>query len=692
MESSKSTYHGVVLEDHYSWLDSVSSDSVKQWAKLQDSTTMAYVGSFPKYEALKTKVENLTKVSGRMEVPFTAADSYFYLQQEGEGRNWGLYTTRSTPGNGKKLELPFNPRTALFTLPSPDAKYLALGVSQGGGIFDWKVYDVEKQQILDATMTGSDMGRTRLGWTNDSKGFYYVSSNKVGEDGTRSELRIKYHTIHTAYEKDKEVFTPSNDGVKLEFKVSTDDKYLVIEEREGASIASKVFAVARDNFSMSTQNVVVDNNASYVFLGNKGPLFYFETDDGAPNGKIMALDIGNRGEGLKEVVAETDESIMGYQSAGGTMLPLIAKGRLVVPYQKDLKLVLRTFDLEGKPGKTIELPSGGLYFNTNGLNALTGNQNSKKVLTRFMGITEPNTVFEIDVESGEIMVFQRANVSFNVDGFFSEIVFCESKDGTRIPISLTYKKDTKLDGSNPLMMQVYGAIAFTNYPYFQGDYISWLDMGGIHAVAHIRGGGAYGAKWHQDGIRRNKQNGVDDYIAAIEWVIENKYTSPEKVVVNGVSAGTIPVGAVLVQRPELIGAVVSHYGMMDMIGYEGKFAEDASHGYMLPEIGKASVKEDFEVIRKYSPYQNINTGKKYPAVLAMTSDADAPLNADSYKLIAKLQANNDSKCPMLLQMAWGSWHSTFGSQEHPPSKTFTDEMSFLIKALDLDVTTWLGTR
>ncbi len=357
--------------------------------------------------------------------------------------------------------------------------------------------------------------------------------------------------------------------------------------------------------------------------------------------------------------------------------------KFVIPYQKDLKQYLGVYDLTGKPLKEIQLPSGGLYFNTNGLNALSGIRTGTKLLTRFIGITEPSTILEVDIRSGKVVPFSRAKTNFSASDYTSEIIFSTSKDGTQVPISLTYKKGLKRDGRTPLLMQVYGAIAFTNYPYFQGDYMTWLEMGGIHGVAHIRGGGALGSKWHQQGIARNKQNGIDDYISAIEKVVDARYTSYDKIVINGVSAGTIPVGGVLTQRPEIVGAAVLHYGMLDMIGYADKFSSDTNHGYMIPEIGSASNREDFEALASYSPYQKIAESVNYPPVLALTSEVDTPLDTDSYRFIAKLQ-NIDSSNPYLLQMAWASGHSGFGSQTHSPVDTFADEIAFLIKAMRLD--------
>ncbi len=686
--AKESTYHGTKIKDNYSWLNNADSEEVKAWSKAQDEAMVAYTRSLPQYEALKKKVGSLMRVSGRMMLPSQGGGHYFYTKQEAQGA-WGLYK-QDGKGTATKLELPFDARAALFFLPSPDAKMLALGMARPGGYFDWKVFDVDNQQLKEATIIGAHMGDTRLSWSKDGSGFYYVGMD-VGEDqqSPRTNKQVRYHKVNSAATEDKAIYTPESPGSKLHLDVSDDGKYIVIAERAGAATNGKIKYASTSGPDKAVKELVSNTEASYVFLGNDGPKFYFQTDLGATNGKIASVNINRPTRVWKDLVREGKDPMMGFQSAGGTMVPLMAGNKFVVPTQKDLKISLKVYGLNGKLEKTIAMPAGGLFFRANGLNALSGNRTSDEVLAQFIGIIEPNTVFSANVNQGKVSAFSRAQAQFNAEDYVTEIAFTESKDGTRIPISVTYKKGMKRNGKNYMMMQVYGAIAFTNYPYFQGDYMAWLDMGGIHAVAHIRGGGAYGSQWHKNGITRKKQNGVDDYIATLEWAIKKKYTTANRMVINGVSAGTIPVAAVMTQRPDLVGAVVSHYGMLDMIGYAEKLGADPTHGDFVAEIGTAADAADFKALNAYSPYQKLTRNTKYPPMLALTSEMDAPLNTDSYKYIAQLQNDNNSTGPMLLQMAWGSGHSAFGSQTHSPVITFTDELAFLIKAMKIDVKDWL---
>ena len=685
----KNNYHGTTINDNYSWLDDVKNEEVVAWTKVQDDFMRSYVRSIPQYDKLKKKVTGLMNFSGSTVLPAQNSEYSFFAQVNEEGKGI-LYKRKTGTGNQEALELPFDARAAMFILPSPDSKYLALAMARPGGYYDWKVYDVSDQKLMEETLVGAQMADTRLSWTTDSQGFYYVAMDAgTNQQSPRSNRRVSYHRVGTAADTDKEVYALETQGSKMHLDVSDDGQYLVIAERGGASTAAKIKYMATKGPDQSLKSLVDEAEASYIFLGNDGAIFYFQTDLGAPNGKIVSVNINQATRVWKDLIPELDVPMSGFQSAGGTMLPMMAGNKFVIPVQQDLKIDLKIYGLTGKFERQVTMPSGGLFFRTNGLNALSGSRESDEIMAQFMGITEPNTIFSVNVKNGKVSSFSRAKVQFDASGYTSEIIFAKSKDGSRVPISLTYKKGLKRNGKNFLMMQVYGALAFTNYPYFQGDYITWLEMGGIHAVAHIRGGGAYGSKWHQDGIARKKQNGTDDYIAALEKVIKEKYTTGKRIALNGVSAGTIPVGAVMTQRPDLSGAILSHYGMLDMIGYGEKLGDKAAFAYMMPEIGNAANPEDFKVLNTYSPYQKIEKGIEYPAVLALTSDADGPLNADSYKFIAKLQEIN-TEAPAFIQMAWGSGHTQYGSQQHSPVDTFTDEIAFLIKALKMDVGDWLN--
>ncbi|MEO9485026.1 MAG: prolyl oligopeptidase family serine peptidase [Ekhidna sp.] len=675
-------YHGTNVLEEYAWLADATTDQTKAWVTVQDDLMKSYVRSMPNYTKLKETVQKYMSISERSELPTMAGGKMFYLKDNAEGK-WDFYIQSEGEEKGVFGSTPpFNPRAFYFFIPSPDAKYVAMAVATGN--FDWKILDVSTGKLMKGMLQGTDMGDTRLVWNIDSKSFYYIGNTVTSEDGTRSGFVVKQHFIDGSGNTDETIFTPGNDGSKLELSVCKGGDYLVIAEREGASTPAKVHYVNTKTNQSTT--LIEEATASFIFLGNDGKTFYFQTDHEAPKGKVIAINIDRPAKASwKEVIAEQQKPIIGYQSAGGTFLPLMADDKFIIPYQENLKQYLGVYNLNGKAVREIELPSGGLYFNTNGHNALSGSRSSSKVLTRFIGITEPNTILEIDVNSGDIKPFSRAQTNFDASQYMSEIVFSTSKDGTKIPISLTYKKGLIKNGKTPLMMQVYGAIAFTNYPYFQGDYITWLEMGGIHAVAHIRGGGALGSGWHQAGIARNKQNGIDDYISAIEYVTEKKYSSSDLIVVNGVSAGTIPVGGVLTQRPELVGGAVLHYGMLDMVSYSERFFEDPNHDFMIPEIGSAAVKEDFDAIIEYSPYQKIDPNVCYPPVLALTSEMDTPMDTESYRFIAAMQnLSRQCKSEYLLQMAWGSSHSTFGSQTHSPVTTFADEIAFLIKSMNLD--------
>lgn len=680
-EESQTVYQGVAYTDPYSWLDNHDREEVQAWTRSQDDLFRSYVGESHLEADVHSKVRNLMKIKGRMELPSMSDDYLFYLLND-SARQWRLLKQPIAGGESKTLNIPFHPRRVFFYIPNRNGKYLALGVAAGAGNFDWRFFDTEENLMLPDTLVGTQLGRTRLAWDKQGIGVYYVGS-QMNEDGKRSNLSIKHHQIGQDGE-DRVLYKAKSPGSKLELNTCKGVENLIVSERIGAATGCELFYIDLANGEKSV--LYSGGESSFIFLGNRLHEFFFETDLDASRGRIVSVNIKDPNKNWKEVIPESALVILGYQSAGGTLLPVMTDNRIVVPYQEELKLSLKSFDFNGKATAETSIPSGGLYFSTNGSNAMSASAYTDQVLLRFIGITEPNAIYAMDARNGDLKPLLKAQTYFDPTTYKSEIVFATSQDGTKVPITLTYKKRLKRNGKNYLMMQVYGAVAFTNYPYFQGDFIGWLEMGGIHAVAHIRGGGAKGDQWHKAGIARNKQNGIDDFKASLQWVIDNRWTKARNIVINGVSAGTIPVASLLLQQPKLIGAAVLHYGMIDMLGYASKFADDQNYAYMLPEIGNPANEGDFEAIRKYSPYQNVESGEKYPPVLLLTSENDAPLNSETYKMTARLQNLEGSSGPFLMQMAWGSSHSTFGSQTQHPAKTFADELLFLIRAMDIEVT------
>ncbi len=669
---------GEISENDLLRLNFPNSSFTESWIRYQDSVTTTFVNSLTTYQCSSEQVERLIEIGQRTMLPVPFKDSLLILKED-DMRNWKLVMKKGK--NERPVfqeEPPIDLSRLFFYIPSPDGKYVAL--SWMDKKMEWRILDVAKGQLLNYSLKGTDLTNMRLVWYHDSTSFYYT----VRMNTDSSELTIKQHFIKES--NDQLIYKPLSGGVKMEFSLSEEGDFLVVEQRNGADKNSKVLLIPTlDNGSEKYNQLIDSPYASFTFLANKNEEYYFETDADAANGKIIKININHPEEqNWKEIVKEAPEPIAGYQAAGGTFLPIMVNDKFVVPYQKNLAQFLKIFNSEGIFLHEIPLPSSGLYFNRNGLNAFSVNENSMKIYTRVIGLVEPSTVYEIDIVKGTVFPYHRASTNFNASNYQSEIIFCKGRDGDEIPITLTYRNGMKKDGKNPLMLQVYGALAFTNYPYFQGDYITWLEMGGIHAVAHIRGGGAKGSDWHQQGINKNKQQGINDYIDVLEFLINNGFTSPTKTVVNGVSAGTIPAAAALVQKPNLVGAAILHYGMLDLISYAERFSSDENYAYMIPEIGDARLKEDFEIINKYSPYQNLRDNVCYPPVFALTSNNDSPLNTDTYKFIAALQSKSNCSNPYMLYMAWDSYHATFGSKRHAGKKTFTDELTFLKKVLDIN--------
>lgn len=673
-------YFGEEFQDDYGWMSEESME-LSTWVKRQNEITDTYVKTNNDYKRIMAKVSEISNISGRTELPVFSKNHLFYIEENVDGQ-WSLRRTHLITHVTEIIALPFDARAAYFVIPNLDGTQVALGLAVLGGYIDWKIFDIPSSSFLPQKLNGCTMGGSRLIWSPNGETIYFTSpKNMNNETHNRSGIQIIRHDVGS--QENVVQYDPASEGVKLEINLCKGSENLVVVEREGAATDSKVFLF--DTLKSNSEPLVLreESTGSYIFLGNRDNLFYFQTDEDAPRGKIVAIDIKSVDKKPIDIVKMKEDAMSGYQSAGGTLMPVMTKDFIAITYQNNLNQYIQIYSLNGDNRHRIELPAGGLYFNTNGMNDMSASQFHNDIFVRFIGITEPNSILKIDTKSGKLNSYLRARASFDADSYISKVVYCQSKDGTRVPISITHKKNLTLDGKNYVLLQVYGAIAFSNYPYFQADYNTWLEMGGIHAVAHIRGGGVYGDDWHKAGIRQNKQNGIDDYIAAIEWFYDNDYSSPSRLVINGTSAGTIPVAGVLTQRPEIIGGAVLHYGMLDMLSYANSYKSDQNHGYMISEIGDPSIREDFDALKKYSPYQHIMEGVNYPPTLALTSDLDTPLNKESYKWIAKMQSIKSTNTPQLLQMAWGSYHSGFGSAEHSSSRTFSDELSFLIKSMNI---------
>jgi prolyl oligopeptidase len=446
--------------------------------------------------------------------------------------------------------------------------------------------------------------------------------------------------------------------------VTEDGRYLVIQAWKGTETENGVFYKDLRQPGSRVVELLDRFDAAYSFINNDGPVFWVQTDLGAPRGRVMAIDVRDPArEKWRELIPQGAETLQGVTCLNDTFMAL---------YLKDAHSQVRQFDLAGKPLREVELPGLG------SVEGFTGRRKDRETFFSFSSFTAPGTIYRYDLETGRSTVFRRPEIrGFDAGQYETKQVFFPSKDGTRIPMFLTYKKGLKLDGSNPTYLYGYGGFNVSVVPAFSTAHLVWMERGGVYAVANLRGGGEYGEDWHQAGMKLKKQNVFDDFIAASEWLIANGYTSRRRLAIAGYSNGGLLTAACMVQRPDLYGAVIVGVGVLDMLRFN-KFT--IGWGWT-SDYGSPENPQEFKALYAYSPYHNLKPGTVFPPTLITTADHDdRVVPAHSFKFAAAIQRDNGGPHPTLIRIETRAGHG--GGK--PTSKKIdeaADELSFLFNAL-----------
>ena len=515
-------------------------------------------------------------------------------------------------------------------------------------------------------------------WTSDSRAFYFVSFEK--EPGSKEEsappVRPTVRRFLPGEKRESLAYEPpAEPGLLVGANVSDDGRFLMLSLRDGSSSKNRVLVQDLKSGS-EPRPLMPEADANYTYLGSRGGRFLFFTDRDASRGRVVAVDPDRpQPENWIEVVAEAAEPVAASSAVGGNALGMFAD-RILLVYLKDGRPVLRVFDADGRLRAEPELPAGGQIWG-----GFSGSPGDTEVFYRFLGLTHASTTYRLDLAKYETSVFSRS--ASTVRGRSGEIaieqVFFRSADGTRVPMFLAHRKDFKKDGRSPAFMYGYGAFGWVSFLWYQPFVLQWLELGGVYALPGIRGGGEYGEDWHRAGAGRAKQKAIDDYLAAAEWLVANRYTSRERLVANGGSASGGVAAAAILQRPELFGAAVIDRPVLDMLRFD-RFSQAA---YWLPEFGSPGDPGDFAALRAWSPYHNVRKGACYPPTLVMTGERDqvaVPLHA--YKFTAALQAAQGCANPVLLQIVRGAGHN-FGATPEQTAETWADETAFLLRVLKI---------
>jgi prolyl oligopeptidase len=669
-------YHGTKVPDPYRCLedDVRKSEEVAAWVAAENKVTQAYLKGIPERETIQKRITELWNYE-KYSSPTKVAGKYYFSKNDGLQNQNVLYVQDSPDGQARVL---IDPNTwskdgtvALAGLSFDDnGKYLAYGVAEAGSDWTtWKVMRLADQKVLDdETKWVKYSGAT---WTKDGKGYFYGRFDEPKQGETFQALtlnqKVYYHRVGTPQSDDVLVYhRPDQPKWGFGESVSEDGRYLVITIHVGTAHKYKVVYKDLTEPYGTFLDLVGDGfEHEYRFEDNDGPVFYFKTDDSAPRGRLIAIDTRKpQKENWKEIIPEAPEALQGVNLVGNLF---------VASYLKDARTQVKMYTTEGKFVREVTFPGIGTAA------GFGGKRQDNETFYTFSSFATPPTIYRYDLLTGESKVFRRSNVKFNPDDYEVKQVFYASKDGTKVPLFIAHKKGISLDGTNPTLLYGYGGFSIPMVPQFSVSRLAWMEMGGVYAQACMRGGSEYGEEWHQAGTKLRKQNVFDDFIAAAEWLIANKYTKPEKLAVQGGSNGGLLVGAVMTQRPELFGACLPAVGVMDML----RFQKFTAGRYWTDDYGSSDNPEEFKALYAYSPYHNLRKGTKYPATLVTTADTDdRVVPGHSFKFIAQLQYCQAGPAPVLARIETRAGHGA-GKPTAKLIEEVADQFAFLVKNLNM---------
>ncbi|MFC3107313.1 prolyl oligopeptidase family protein [Undibacterium arcticum] len=668
-------YHGVKVADPYRWLEDGNSDDTKAWIAAQSKFTQDFLGQIPARDAIRKRLTTLWNYE-RFGVPFKEGGRYFYSRNDGLQNQAVLYTAQYLNGTPRVLLDPNTLSTdgtvALAgTKVSPNGKYLAYGTAASGSDWnEWRVRDIDTGK--DTTDHLQWVKFSDASWLRDSSGFFYSRYDAPQESTKLADVnyfqKLYFHKIGTPQQDDVLIYDrPDHKEWGFGGQVTDDGRYLIINISQGTERKNRVYYKDLSVKNAPVLALLDDFDASYAFIDNDGSLFLFRTDRNAAKGSIIALDIRQQTQAhWRTIVPEALETL---QSAN------VIDHKLVIDYLKDARSQVKVFALNGKLLREIALPGIG------SASGFGGKRSDKETFYSFTGYTTPSTIYRYDVRSGRSSIVRQPKVDFDPNGFETRQVFFTSKDGTKVPMFVVSKKGIQLDGSNPTYLYGYGGFNISLTPGFSVANLAWMEMGGVYAVPNLRGGGEYGKAWHEAGTKLHKQNVFDDFIGAAEWLIANKYTSPQKLAIGGGSNGGLLVGATMVQRPDLFAAAIPAVGVMDMLRFH-KFT--IGWGWT-PDYGSSDNADEFKALYAYSPLHNLKPGICYPATMVTTADHDdRVVPAHSFKFAATEQAAQAGPAPVLIRIDIKAGHGA-GKPTSKQIEEVADRWGFLTKELNMSV-------
>ncbi|MDT5268262.1 MAG: prolyl oligopeptidase [Acidobacteriota bacterium] len=665
------TYFGVKVADPYRWLEQENAPETARWVDEQNQLTFGYLESIPYRRQVRDRLEKLYNYA-KYGPPFRRGQYYFFFKNDGLQNQSVLYAQEGLDGapavllDPNKFSADGTSQLASFGF-SKEGRYLAYGISEAGS--DWQeihVLDVAQRKTLPDVLKW--FKSSNIAWQGD--GFYYSRFDEPAKGkeltSTNENHRVYYHRVGTPQSRDEPVYEDAANPQRIHRAATTEDERYVILYVFDRSKGKKGNALFfRDSSKGKTFLPIVPEvgDDTYTVVGNVGDKFLLQTNRGAPNWRVVRYDPARPNEkSWKQIVPEAPEPLQAVSTGGG---------KLFAVYLKDVVTRAYVYDLGGKLENEVALPAPGIAGGFGGL------KDDKSVFYTFSTFNLPPTVYRYDIASRRSSVFRASEIqNFRPSDYEVRQVFCTSKDGTHVPLFVVHRKGLKLDGRNPTLLYGYGGFSVATTPSFSSLRLALLEQGFVYVSANVRGGGEYGERWHEQGAKLKKQNVFDDFIAAAEWLIANKYTSPERLAIHGVSNGGLLVGAVANQRPDLFKVVIEQAGVLDMLRFH-KFTIGRN---WISDYGSSDTEAEFKALYAYSPVHNVRAGVKYPATLITTADHDdRVVSAHSFKYAATLQERQAGDNPVLIRVETKSGHGA--SSTAKAIEQATDIYSFLFRNL-----------
>ncbi|GAB4147573.1 MAG: prolyl oligopeptidase family serine peptidase [Planctomycetaceae bacterium] len=670
-------YHGTKVADPYRWLekDVREAPEVAKWVEAQNKVTFGYLKQIPERESIRKRLTELWNYE-KYGVPFKRGGRYYYFKNSGLQNQSVLYTMGSLDGKASVLMDPNkwskDGTVALAGLSfSDDGKYVAYGIAEAGSDWrTWRVMDIATKKVLDDELKWVKF--SSVSWTKDGKGFFYSRYDEPKKGAKFQSLnlnqKLMYHRVGTSQDEDVLVYhRPDEPSWGFSNDVTEDGRYLVITVWKGTDDKYRVlYKDLNEPYGMPVD--LVDNfENEYTFIGNDGSTFFFKTDVKAPRGRVIAIDIRKPGKRYwKELIPQAKETL---SSVG------IVGNMFVARYLKDARTQVKIFGLDGRFIREVKFQGIG------SASGFGGRQKDTETFYTFSSFATPPSIYRYDMITGKSTLFRQPKVKFQPNDYTVKQVFYKSKDGTRVPMFIAHKKGLKLNGRNPTLLYGYGGFNISLTPGFSISRLTWMEMGGVFAMPNLRGGGEYGEEWHRAGTKLKKQNVFDDFIAAAEWLIENQYTSRNKLAIQGGSNGGLLVGAVMTQRPELFGACLPAVGVMDML----RFHKFTAGRFWTDDYGSADNPQEFKALFAYSPYHNLKPNTSYPPTLITTADTDdRVVPGHSFKFAARLQEYHTGTAPVLIRIETRAGHGA-GKPTAKIIEEVADKWAFLVKVLKMKI-------